>query len=117
MIIGTQMMDLIAYKSLWRKAVVLVDQHFFSFIYNILSRFLHCLPNKGLCDKGLTLYHTIPTFNDPQERYLLKTWWEKEKMLVTSIFSFSHNVFYPVKFVKDGYQVVSKFNLNKLRNM
>ena len=26
---------------------------------------------------------------------LLKTLWEKEKMLVTSIFSFSHNVFYP----------------------
>ena len=25
---------------------------------------------------------------------LLKTLWEKEKMLVTSIFSFSHNVFY-----------------------
>ena len=25
-----------------------------------------------------------------------KTWWEKEKMLVTSIF-FSHNVFYPIK--------------------
>ena len=28
-------------------------------------------------------------------RSLLKTLWEKEKMLVTSIFSFSHNVFYP----------------------
>ena len=28
---------------------------------------------------------------------LLKTLWEKKKMLVTSIFFFSHNVFYPVK--------------------
>ena len=28
---------------------------------------------------------------------LLNTLWEKEKMLVTSIFSFSHNVFYPSK--------------------
>ena len=28
---------------------------------------------------------------------LLKTLWEKEKMLVTSIFSFSHSVFYSVK--------------------
>ena len=25
--------------------------------------------------------------------FFLKTFWEKEKMLVTSIFSFSHNVF------------------------
>ena len=35
----------------------------------------------------------IPTFNEPQKIDLLKTLWEKEKMLVTSIFSFSHNVF------------------------
>ena len=28
---------------------------------------------------------------------LLKTWKKKEKMLVTSIFSFSHNVFYPTR--------------------
>ena len=32
----------------------------------------------------------------PQEKSFLKTLWEKEKMLVTSIFSFSHSVFYPV---------------------
>ena len=31
----------------------------------------------------------------PWNRSLLKTLWEKEKMLVTSIFSFSRNVFYP----------------------
>ena len=30
-------------------------------------------------------------------RGLLKTWSKKEKMLVTSIFSFSHNIFYPIK--------------------
>ena len=28
---------------------------------------------------------------------LLKTLWEKKKMLLTSIFFFSHNVFYPMK--------------------
>ena len=28
---------------------------------------------------------------------LLKTLWEKEKMLVTSIFPFSHNIFFPIK--------------------
>ena len=46
----------------------------------------------------LTLYYTVPTFNDPDRKEALKTlWktlWEKEKMLVNSIFSFSHNVFY-----------------------
>ena len=42
----------------------------------------------------LTLYDIIPTFKDPCKRKPLKTLWEKEKMLVTSIFSFSHNVYY-----------------------
>ena len=31
------------------------------------------------------------------ERSLLKTLWEKEKLLVTSNFSFTHIVFYPFK--------------------
>ena len=34
-------------------------------------------------------------FQRPCIKSPLKTLWEKEKMLVTSIFSFSHNVFYP----------------------
>ena len=47
---------------------------------------------------NLTLYHTVLTFNDPtQGRGLWKTLWEKKKMLVTSIFSFSHSVFYSIK--------------------
>ena len=46
--------------------------------------------------KDLTLYHTIPTFNDPEENFM-KTSFKKEKMLVTSIFSFSPNVFYSIK--------------------
>ena len=33
-------------------------------------------------------------FKDPEGRKLLKTLWEKEKMMISSIFSFSHNVFY-----------------------
>ena len=43
----------------------------------------------------LTLCHTILIFNDLEIKSLLKTLWEKEKMLVNSIISFSHNVFYP----------------------
>ena len=42
---------------------------------------------------SLTLYYTIPTFNDPEEK-ALEINWKKEKILVTSIFSFSHNVSY-----------------------
>ena len=43
----------------------------------------------------LTLYNTILTFNNPENESFWKHWGEKEKMLVTSIFSFFHNVFYP----------------------
>ena len=35
-----------------------------------------------------------PEFKQPWGRGFLKTLWEKEKMLVTSIFSYSHNVFH-----------------------
>ena len=44
---------------------------------------------------SLTLYHTIPTFNNLEKEAFLKPLWEKKKMLLTSIFTFSHNVFYP----------------------
>ena len=70
----------------------------------------------------LTLYHTILTFNDPQERILLKTMWKKEKMLVTSIFSFSHNVFYPIKdrnhYLSFIYSVICKcFQFGHIQNL
>ena len=42
-------------------------------------------------------FTTKSQFKQPKKRSLLKTLWEKEKMLVTSIFSFSLNVFYPIK--------------------
>ena len=45
----------------------------------------------------LALYHTMLTFNDSEEEGFWKTLWEKEKMLVTSIFSFSNSVFYSIK--------------------
>ena len=43
----------------------------------------------------LTCFHKIPTFNDSAKNTLLKTLRKKEKMLVTTIFSFFCNVFYP----------------------
>ena len=42
--------------------------------------------------KASTLYHTIPIFNDLGKRSILKTLWEKEKMMVSSIFSVAHDV-------------------------
>ena len=44
---------------------------------------------------SLTLYHTILTYNNPKKGGFLKTFWKREKVLVTSIFSFSQNVFCP----------------------
>ena len=47
-----------------------------------------------------------------QKRELLKTLWKKEKMLVSSIFSFLHNVFYSsqhkLQFLSQNYFVVCK---------
>ena len=47
--------------------------------------------------KGLTLYHSIQSFNNPEKEHLLKTFWKKEKMLESSIFSFFQNVFFSDK--------------------
>ena len=46
--------------------------------------------------QSLTLYHIILNFKDLKikKRSLLKTLWEKQKVLVISIFCFSYNVFY-----------------------
>ena len=98
-------------KTLWEKKKMLVTSIFFfshnvfypmnitlmfSVTFNLSSANAFNLGEPKILSsgKGLILYHTIPTFND-FNRGLLKTLWEKEKMLVTSNFSFSHNVFYP----------------------
>ena len=44
--------------------------------------------------------------------------WEKEKMLVTSIFSFSHNVFYQRKFAaRTKLSSANAFNWDKAKNV
>ena len=60
-----------------------------------------------------TLYHTNRTFNNLEKEALMKTLWEKEKILVTSIFSFSHNVFYPSQ---HKYQFFTNIYLCRLQN-
>ena len=63
--------------------------------------FLHILFLKGMKKRESVWYKNDPFLNNPRfsqacKRNLLNTLCEKEKMLVTSIFSFSHNVFYPI---------------------
>ena len=63
------------------------------------DRKIHCRQRTSF---SLTVTHATlnpfphnDTFWRPWETTLLKTLWEKEKLLVTSNFSFSHSVFYP----------------------
>ena len=51
----------------------------------------------GKSDSALTLYHIVPTFNDPKEEGFGKQLGKNEKVLVTSIFSFSHSIFCSIK--------------------
>ena len=52
---------------------------------------------------SLTLYHRISTFDDPETDGFWKHCGKKEKMLVTSIFSFSHYVFFSIKKKKTSF--------------
>ena len=75
---------------------------FFSFSHNVCKLLKSCVkPSNGVYSKldygfprSLTLSHTNPGFYRSAST-LLKTLLEKEKLLVTSNFSFSHIVFYP----------------------
>ena len=67
--------------------------------------------------KRLTLSRTSPGFYVSAVQ-VLKTLWEKEKLLVTSNFSFSHSLFYPSKdlsviFVKFEIVVCKLFQFEK----
>ena len=56
-----------------------------------------CFPGAS---KGIIVWEWVnsspnnPEFYRPWRRGLLKTMWKEEKMLLTNIFSFPHNVFY-----------------------
>ena len=54
-------------------------------------------------------YPNKPWFSCVSSTRLLKTLWEKEKLLVTSNFSFSHSVFYPfgeLSFISFKFEIV-----------
>ena len=64
----------------------------------------------------------MPWFLRVCNKSLLKTPWEKEKLLVTSIFSFSHSVFYPFRklsaiFIKLEIIVCKLFQLGRVQNL
>ena len=65
----------------------------FSYVFHCYISLVH--QNVALCSNGLTLSQTSPGFAHICSTSLLKTQLEKEKLLVTSNFSFSHFVFYP----------------------
>ena len=70
----------------------------------------------------LTLFQTNPGFLRVCSTSLLKTQWEKEKLLVTSNFSFSHSVFYPFRelsaiFIKFEIVVCKLFQFRRVKNL
>ena len=68
----------------------------------VASEFVDFRFKKRVCSKSAPYGAFNPFPNKPWflrvcSITLLKTLWEKEKLLVTSNFSFSHNVFYPFR--------------------
>ena len=71
----------------------------FSMKFHWHGRIFLSVPNIYISKCVSYLFNSLPHnpwFPFPWEGRFLKTLWEKEKMLVTSIFSFSHIVFYHV---------------------
>ena len=98
-------------KTLWEKEKLLVTSNF-SFFHSVFKRLVSQWRQKvSLCGNGLRKhfqYNKVKihfrSFNNPFPKKpwflhgcstrLLKSLWEKKKLLVASNFSFSHDVFY-----------------------
>ena len=84
-----------------------------------------CVQNPNFCQSAGWGIYSFPhndTFRRPWETSLLKTLWEKEKLLITSNFSFSHSVFYPFGylsaiFVKFKIVVCKLFQFGRVQNL
>ena len=81
-------------KTLWEKEKLHVTSNS-SFSHCFQKTVLQTRKNKGLFGKRLTVFQTHPGFTHAVQ--VLKTLSDKEKLLVTSNFSFSHSVFYPLR--------------------
>ena len=60
----------------------------------------------GLPVSRFALHQMNPMFSRHCRKGILKTSWENDKMLVTSIFSFSRNVFYPHNTLLQSYRII-----------
>ena len=81
-------------KALWEKEKFLITSSF-SFSHSVFKRLvLQTRKHKGLFGKGQILVNL--TENSKFVSEMSETLWEKEKMLVTSIFFISFNVFFRV---------------------
>ena len=82
-------------KTLQKKEKLLITSNF-SFSHSVFKRIVSKGRQKvSLFGKGLSLYHTIPTFNDLQKEAFWKHCRKRRKCWLPAFFSFSHNVFYP----------------------
>ena len=89
--------SLLSKKTLWEREKMLITS-IFSFSQDVFKRLLLlCRKKEALCIKLLTHYHTMPHF-DALKIYSCGKHYEKRRncLYVTSNFSFSHNVFYPI---------------------
>ena len=69
--------------------------------------------NAVLCGNGLSLSQTRPCASVCSTRFM-KTLWEKEKLLETSNFSFSHSVFYLFGELSDVFVLLKSCRLKTL---
>ena len=86
-------------KTLWEKGKLLVTSNFSfpcSVFYPFWKLYATCIIFEIVVRLSVNPFPHNDTFWHPWETSLLKTPWEKEKLLVTSNFSFSHSVFYPL---------------------
>ena len=84
-------------KKLWEKETLLVRSNF-SFSHSVFKGLvLQKRKNQGLFGKGFNPFPNKPWFLRVCSSYLLKTLEEKEKLLITSNFSYSLSIFYPLR--------------------
>ena len=101
------------YKTLWEKEKLLVTSNF-SFSHSVFKRLVSLgHQNVLLCGNGLTLYHTILTFNDHVEKKAFKIIVGRGENADNQHFLLFPHVFYPSKkkknlFLSYIYSVVCK---------
>ena len=75
-------------------SMLFVSQNPFIAIFQLSAAYLNLgWSQNGLLGNGLTLHHTILTFNNPEEENIVG----KGENAGNQYFLFFHNVFYPIK--------------------